>query len=266
MDPIICFGQQPNGIVPKRFFMAKIRTARRLQETHGGRIVWFVHDSDHDHQETRTRLPDPNSPDGYTDFNFDVTSKTQRKWTPIARKEIDTNRMETIRTGLHHLTNDDVVNAFDSIEADYTGAFCVAMYEALNLLDGVERVHSFDPVIRGRATLYDDADMYYYDTKYDGEIVRAAIHKDTLRLHHGGNTYTTVERDIDGTELLRDKERISPGWKARFDWMQSVITCTHYVMGRSEANYLDGIDLRDKPELVPRDQVDDADFAFIPGR
>ena len=54
--PIICFGQQPCGFFPRRFLVAKIRTARRLQAEIGGEIVFFYHDSDHDPRETQTIL------------------------------------------------------------------------------------------------------------------------------------------------------------------------------------------------------------------
>jgi len=33
--PVICFGQQPCGFFPKRFLVAKILTARRLQSELG---------------------------------------------------------------------------------------------------------------------------------------------------------------------------------------------------------------------------------------
>ena len=55
-EPIIAFGQQPCGFFPRRFLVAKIRTARRLQAELGWRIVFFCHDSDHDSRETRTIL------------------------------------------------------------------------------------------------------------------------------------------------------------------------------------------------------------------
>ena len=54
--PVICFGQQPCGFFPKRFLVAKILTARRLQKEIGGEIVFFYHDSDHDPRETQTIL------------------------------------------------------------------------------------------------------------------------------------------------------------------------------------------------------------------
>ncbi len=55
-DPCICFGQQPCGFFPRRFFYAKLVTARRLQSEIGGEIVFFCHDSDHDPRETQTIL------------------------------------------------------------------------------------------------------------------------------------------------------------------------------------------------------------------
>ena len=54
--PVICFGQQPCGFFPRRFLVAKIQTARRLQAEIGGEIVFFYHDSDHDPRETQTIL------------------------------------------------------------------------------------------------------------------------------------------------------------------------------------------------------------------
>ena len=53
---MIAFGQQPCGFFPRRYLVAKIRTARRLQSEIGGRVVYFCHDSDHDPRETRTIL------------------------------------------------------------------------------------------------------------------------------------------------------------------------------------------------------------------
>jgi hypothetical protein len=53
-EPVIAFGQQPCGFFPRRFLVAKIRTARRLRAQIGGRVVYFCHDSDHDPRETRT--------------------------------------------------------------------------------------------------------------------------------------------------------------------------------------------------------------------
>ena len=38
-EPVIAFGQQPCGFFPRRFLVAKIHTARRLQAEMGGRAA-----------------------------------------------------------------------------------------------------------------------------------------------------------------------------------------------------------------------------------
>jgi len=85
--PIICFGQQPSGFFPKRFLVAKLETARRLQKEIGGEIVFFYHDSDHDPRETRTvlRHRTTNEP---AQLNFSFENKTQRKFSPLYAKRI----------------------------------------------------------------------------------------------------------------------------------------------------------------------------------
>src|ERR1041385_1874303 len=86
-QPIICFGQQPCGFFPKRFLVAKIQTARRLQKEIGGEIVFFYHDSDHDPRETKTTLRHrkTNEP---AHLNFSFINKTQRKFSSLHLKSI----------------------------------------------------------------------------------------------------------------------------------------------------------------------------------
>src|ERR1044071_3895110 len=85
--PIIAFGQQPCGIFPRRFLYAKIVTARRLQAEMGGEIVFFYHDSDHDPRETHTIVRHRKTGEP-AQLNFTVTSKIQRKWSPLFLKKI----------------------------------------------------------------------------------------------------------------------------------------------------------------------------------
>src|SRR5271170_2842620 len=85
--PVICFGQQPCGIFPKRFLFAKFLTARRLQKEIGGEIVFFYHDSDHDPRETRTRLRHRKT-DEPANLNFSFENKLQRKFSPLYLKRI----------------------------------------------------------------------------------------------------------------------------------------------------------------------------------
>ena len=87
VEPIIAFGQQPCGFFPRRFLVAKIQTARRLQAEKGGRIVFFCHDSDHDPRETRTILRRRTTGEPEK-FNFAVVTKLQRKFSPLYVKRI----------------------------------------------------------------------------------------------------------------------------------------------------------------------------------
>src|SRR5207244_3571595 len=82
VGPVIAFGQQPCGFFPRRFLVAKIRTARRLQAEIGGRVVYFCHDSDHDPRETRTILRH-RATGQPAHLNFAVVSKLARKFSPL---------------------------------------------------------------------------------------------------------------------------------------------------------------------------------------
>ena len=86
-EPVIAFGQQPCGFFPRRFLVAKIRTARRLQAEIGGEIVFFCHDSDHDPRETRTILRHRKTGEP-AQLNFAVENKLQRKFSPLYVKRI----------------------------------------------------------------------------------------------------------------------------------------------------------------------------------
>src|ERR1700722_1692311 len=85
--PIICFGQQPCGFFPKRFLLAKIQAARRLQAQLGGEIVFFFHDSDHDPRETKTLLRHRKSNEPF-ELNFTFENKLQRKFSPLFLKRV----------------------------------------------------------------------------------------------------------------------------------------------------------------------------------
>src|SRR3954451_15286023 len=86
-SPVICFGQQPCGIFPRRFLYAKMRTARRLQSEIGGTIVFFYHDSDHDPRETKTILRHRKSNEPF-ELNFTFENKLQRKYSPLHLKRV----------------------------------------------------------------------------------------------------------------------------------------------------------------------------------
>src|SRR3954464_14716624 len=86
-SPVICFGQQPCGIFPRRFLFAKIQTARRLQQEIGGEVVFFYHDSDHDPRETITIVRELRSGTERR-LNFDFANKLQKEFSPLFAKRV----------------------------------------------------------------------------------------------------------------------------------------------------------------------------------
>jgi hypothetical protein len=251
--PVIAFGQQPCGFFPRRFLVAKIRTARRLQSQIGGRVVYFCHDSDHDPRETRTilRHRTTNEP---TPLNFAVGSKLQRKFSPLYVKRIAADWHARTLAQLPNYVDHPVIELFRRTSAPTVAEFCLAMYRGMGLLDGVEVVFSSDPAVRRRACTVND---FFVDVPYQGEIVRARMRDGTLSLHEGGDSYVTLPGPAAGF----GKEQISPTRDTRLRWMQSVIQCTHYVTGAGEQAYL-------RPEDAPgityvqRETIERSDEAF----
>ncbi len=253
-QPIICFGQQPSGFLPRRYLYAKFQTARRLQSEIGGRIVFFYHDSDHDPRETLTVLIDPKTGDEQR-LNFSFTNKVQKKFTPLYAKMIVPGWQESVATQLAKYLDASLVKAFQSVQADSVAGFCLEMYRALELLDGIEIARSGDASFREAACAVED---YFVDVPYQGELVRARRTQDRrLRLHKGGSAY------IDLPEQSWEPNQISPTRDTRLRWMQSVIQCTHYIAGAGEMDYLN---THDAPEIafVTRDQITDPNIAYLP--
>jgi hypothetical protein len=251
--PVIAFGQQPCGFFPRRFLVAKIRTARRLQAEIGGRVVYFCHDSDHDPRETRTILrhratsqPAP--------LNFAVAGKLQRKYSPLYAKRIAAGWHARTLEQLTNYVDRPVIDLFRRTSADTVAAFCLEMYRGMGLLDGVEVVRSSDPEVRRRAC---DVDNFFVDVPYEGEIVRARARDGRLYLHEGGESFVTLPASPSGF----GKEQISPARDTRLRWMQSVIHCTHYVTGAGEQAYLRP---EDAPDIayVGREDIERSDEAF----
>jgi hypothetical protein len=253
VGPIIAFGQQPCGFFPRRFLVAKIRTARRLQGEIGGRVVYFCHDSDHDPRETRTILRHraTNEPAA---LNFAVGSKLQCKFSPLYAKRIAADWHARTLAQLPNYVDHPLIDVFRRTSAPTVAEFCLAMYRGMGLLDGVEVVFSSDPAVRRRACSVDD---FFVDVPYQGELVRARVRGGTLSLHEGGDSYVTLP----GPAARFGKEQISPTRDTRLRWMQSVIQCTHYVTGAGEQAYL-------RPEEAPgityvqRETIERSDEAF----
>lgn len=253
-EPVICFGQQPCGFLPRRFLWAKICTARRLQEQIGGRIVFFYHDSDHDPRETQTILRERREGSEHS-INFAFTNKLQKKFTPLYAKRIRNGWQQDLIRQLPKYLDRKYLSVFDSLDTRNVADFCLEAYRGLGLLDGIDVLRSSDPQVRQAACEIED---FFVDTQYCGETVRARFDpRHGLRLHQGGDAY------IDLADKTWDKVRISPSRDTRLRWMQSVVHCSHYIAGAGEMCYLR---VEETPEItfVERDAIDDPEKAYQP--
>jgi hypothetical protein len=252
-SPVICFGQQPCGIFPKRFLFAKIQTARRLQSEIGGQIVFFYHDSDHDPRETKTRLRHRKNGEPF-DINFTFANKLQRKFSPLFLKRVQPDWLAKTALQLPAYVEARWVQAFRACQATTVASFCLEMYQQMGLLDGIRVQRSSAAAFRAAAC---DIDEYFVDVPYEDEIVRARLLDGRLKLHEGGDAYLTLP------DMSFTKQQISPTRDSRLHWMQSVIHCTHYVCGAGEQAYMKK---EDAPQItyVNRDTIERSDEAYTP--
>ncbi len=252
LKPIICFGQQPCGIFPKRFLVAKMRTARRLQAEIGGEIVFFYHDSDHDPRETRTLLRHRKTGEP-AQLNFTFENRWQRKFSPLAQKRIPGDWQERMVRTLPNYVEHPLIRLFEEVREKQVGSFCLEMYGRMNLLHGMRVAASSDPGFRNAAAPVED---FFVDLPYEGETVRARFHGNEFLLHEGGQEFLHLPMTAFG------KDQISPTRDSRFAWMQSVIGCTHYIAGASEQDYLSRGNF---PEVtfVHREAIEDPHEAYI---
>jgi hypothetical protein len=249
-EPVIAFGQQPCGFFPRRFLVAKILTARRLQRDIGGRIVFFCHDSDHDPRETRTILRHrvTGAP---ASLNFAVESKVQRKFSPLYAKRVAAGWRDRTLLQLPNYVDRALIDLFRQTRAETVADFCLEMYRRMGWLDGIEVARSSDPALRRRAC---EVSEFFVDVRHEGEIVRARVRGGALLLHAGGDAFVTLPAQA------FTMEQISPTRDSRLRWMQSVLRCTHYVTGAGEQAYLRQ---DEAPEItyVRRDPIDRSDEA-----
>lgn len=250
-SPIIAFGQQPCGFFPRRFLFAKIQTARRLQAELGGEIVFFFHDSDHDPRETQTILRHRRTGEPAT-LNFLFENKLQRKFSPLHLKRIPAGWRENTARQLGAYVEPAALAAFKAAEAGNVADFCLEVYRRMGLLENVRVVRSSDPAVRGAACGVED---FFVDVPHAGEIVRARWMDGGLRLHEGGEAYTTLP----AAEFT--KAQVSPTRDSRLRWMQSVLHCTHYIAGAGEQAYLNRADAPDIT-FINRDPIDRSDEAY----
>jgi hypothetical protein len=122
--PVICFGQQPCGFFPKRFLVAKIRTARRLQQDIGGEIVYFCHDSDHDPRETQTILRHRKTSEP-AKLNFTFKNRIQRKFSPLYIKQIAVDWQDKTVLQLPNYVGHPLINVFKNVSAPKVADFCL---------------------------------------------------------------------------------------------------------------------------------------------
>jgi len=251
VEPIIAFGQQPCGFFPRRFLVAKIRTARRMQAEMGGRVVFFYHDSDHDPRETRTILRHRATGEP-AQLNFAVVTKLQRKFSPLYVKRIAPDWHGKTARQLPNYVAGRVIDLFRKTSAETVADFCLEMYRRMALLDGIHVARSSDPALRRRAC---EVNEFFVDVPYKDEVVRARVRDGALHLHAGGESFITLPA------TAFTKEQISPTRDTRLQWMQSVIGCTHYVSGAGEQAYLRQ-DEAPQVTFVRRDEIDRADEAY----
>ena len=251
-EPIICFGQQPNGFFPKRFVVTKIETAKKLQAQIGGKIVFFYHDSDADYRETITVMKD-RATGAEVRLNFLQENKIQKKYSPLYAKKIPAGWKEETLKQLPRFVDQPLIDIFKSVDAKNAADFCVEMYKKMGLLESIQIVRSGDKTFRNVAA---NLQEYYADVEYQGEVVRAQMQNGKLMLHEGGGKYFEIP-----VPASIEKWQKSAGRDFRFGWMQSVIHCTHYIYGEGEKQYLKTTDF---PEVkfIDREKIEDSQFAF----
>jgi|SRR5579862_9616148 len=249
--PVICFGQQPCGFFPKRFLVAKIQTARRLQAEIGGEIVFFYHDSDHDPRETKTILRHRQTGKPAA-LNFTFENRIQRKFCPLYLKRIPADWHARTALQLPNYVERQCIEIFQKTSAGNAADFCLEMYRHLGLLDGIRVTRSSNPSLRRVAR---DVEEFFVDVPHEDEIVRARCCDGAFKLHEGGDRFVTLPA------VTYTKEQVSPARDTRFRWMQSVVHCTHYVCGAGEKAYLHP---EETPEItfVNRDTIDRSDEAY----
>jgi len=250
--PIIAFGQQPCGFFPRRFLVAKVWTARRLQQELGGEIVFFYHDADHDPRETQTTLRHRATGEAHK-LNFTFANKVQRKYSPLYCKRLQPDWQDNTARQLGAFVEPAAIEAFKGVRADNVADFCLEIYRALGMLEGVRVVRSGDPAVRTAACAIDD---FYVDVPCDGETVRARVVDGVPKLHEGGPSW----RELPPCEWT--PAQISPARDTRLRWMQTVIGCTHYIAGAGEQAYLR---TEEAPDItfVRRDEIDRSDEAYV---
>jgi len=228
-----------------------MQTAKRLQSEIGGEIVFFYHDSDHDPRETKTVLRHRKT-DEAAPLNFSFANKIQKKFSPLYLKRVDPAWQQKTLAQLPNYVDHSLIDIFKATEAINVADFCLQIYGAMGLLEGIKVMRSADPLFRQAACQISD---FFVDLPYENEIVRARYSEGAFKLHEGGEVF------IDLPAAAFTKAQISPTRDSRLRWMQSVINCTHYVSGAGEQAYLNKAEAGEI-NFCTRDTIDRSDEAF----
>ena len=143
------------------------------------------------------------------------------------------------------------IDCFRQITAANVADFCLDMYRALGLLEGVRVVRSGDPAFRRAACEITD---FFADVPHEGEIVRARFAEGALVSARGRRLYVTLP----DTPLPRSKSapRATPGCAG------CNRSCTAHITLRGRAKaYLHPAEAPDIP-FVNREPIDDPHEAY----
>jgi hypothetical protein len=186
-------------------------------------------------------------------LNFQFANKIQKQFSPLHAKRVLPEWQMSLARQLPNYVGPELVDHFKAVEASSVAEFCRDMYARMGLLDGIRVERSSDPEFRKRAIPVDD---HFVDVRWKGEIVRARYRDGKLLLHKGADRYVELPyQQYNATQ-------ISPTRDTRLRWMQSVIRCTHYVVGASERQYLAETDAPGVT-FVQREDISDSNQAYI---
>jgi hypothetical protein len=185
-------------------------------------------------------------------LNFAFENKIQRKFSPLFLKKIPADWQHKTELQLPNYVEHPLINLFKKVSAANVADFCLEMYRAMDLIDGIRVVRSSDPVMRKSAC---DILEYFVDVPHENEIVRARFAGGAFKLHEGGDSFVNLPL------VNFAKEQITPTRDTRLRWMQSVVRCTHYIAGAGEQSYLRR---EETPEItfVKRDDIERSDEAW----
>ncbi len=253
--PVICFGQQPCGFLPRRFLFAKIQTALRLRDRIGGRIVFFYHDSDHDPRETQTILVEEKTGDEQR-LNFQFANKTQKKFSPLYAKFIAPDWQTHHHPPAPQIPRPDRRSTRSNRSPRPTPPTSASTSTAPS--DSSTASKSPGPATPPFARPPAPSTTISSTSNTKAKSSAPDDHPTTDSDSTGAATPTSTSPRKSGTNV-RSAPPVTPASR----WMQSVIHCTHYVAGAGEMDYLD-TSQAPEIEFLRRDDISHASQAYLP--